>query len=181
MSYLKTSFGFSKKSHKSFESEEFKHSFTIVFVVKSVKEYVSYAEANLSSEFKFKIHDSKIEMTNSHDLLELKHEKIPPVKLIHFNQFKNIIWISVSARDVHNPENNFIKFGFGKVSNENLVAHFFPKSLQALESLRKINRKRISLAGITCVEKIGHLKQFDSAVRQAKSVMSKIDFRKTVE
>lgn len=83
----------------------------------------------------FQVNDSKIELTNKDDSVQLKKSKQPGYKLLHFDSSESVIWISFSNLDRQKSENNFIKFGYGETLETNIIAHFTFKHKEGFKSI----------------------------------------------
>lgn len=51
---------------------------------------------------------------------------------------KSIIWVSLAALNHNNPEENFIKIGYGDLLENNVLAHYVQATKEGFESLRAI-------------------------------------------
>jgi len=80
---------------------------------------------NFGNHFTFQIdQDFTIKLTkNEKYLIQQKiHEN--NVKLLHFQNSKSLIWVSVRICDYHKPHENFIKIGYGDLLESNILAYY---------------------------------------------------------
>ncbi len=116
---------------------------------------------NVGYDFKFEIQqDCQIDLKdNDPERLKKKYiERENPVKLLHFQSKKSIIWVSLSALDHKNPQENFIKIGYGDLLKNNLLAHYVQQKTEVFESLRSItidlvifNKPAVKVIEKTCL------------------------------
>ncbi len=113
---------FSKKSDEGFEKKT-KNKFTILFDIEPPKD--RNVLLKLGENFIFEIdQECKITLNKNENYLEKKKIEEKIVKLLHFQDSKSFIWLSVRACDYHKPEENFVKIGYGDLMERNILAYY---------------------------------------------------------
>jgi len=138
---------FSKRSDEGFDTKT-KNKFTIFFNLAPQND--RNITLNVGSNFTFEINnqDCSIEqISNNLNSLKKKEIKAKRVKLLHYNnaqeETKSFIWVSVYALDLHKPENNFIKIGYGDLLESNILAHY-TETNEGFELLKSITIHDVS-------------------------------------
>jgi len=149
---------FSKKSDEGFEKKT-KNKFTILFDIEPPKD--RNVLLKLGENFIFEIdQECKITLNKNENYLEKKKIEEKIVKLLHFQDSKSFIWLSVRACDYHKPEENFVKIGYGDLMERNILA-YYTETNEGLHSLKTITINNISFdERVNLIEKICFIDPF---------------------